>query len=68
MAVWIVECPNCSTPNEVPATAVNLECGKMYCTRTCENCGNEFSSEQPYWRWLELEHAPPPREKDGSSP
>jgi hypothetical protein len=64
MADWILNCPVCGATNQVPADELDLACGTVSCTCTCENCGNEFSAEQPYWHWLGLETGPPAKEEE----
>jgi hypothetical protein len=59
MPRWMVDCPNCGTSNEIPADAVAVDCGTVLGLCTCVNCGTEFSKQQPYWRWLGLDEAPP---------
>lgn len=59
MTTWTVTCPQCGTPNEVSADIVRVECGLVSCTCVCINCTREFSDEQPYWRWLQLDAEPP---------
>ena len=44
--------------NEVAATTVKVDCGRVSCTCICINCQHEFGDEQPYWRWLGLNEAP----------
>ena len=58
MALWIITCPKCDTPNEVPRKEIIVRCGTMSCTCTCTNCGNGFSAEEDYRRWLGLESRP----------
>lgn len=58
MAKLKLRCPVCETTNQIPADELNLECGKVSGTCVCENCGNEFSGEQPYWRFLSLNEPP----------
>ena len=60
MPEWIIDCPECGTPNTVPVSAVTVTCGVARCTCTCINCGNQFEGEQEYWRWLGLEEGPAP--------
>lgn len=58
MPTWIVDCPRCGTANDVAAATVTVDCGTVSCICICSNCQNEFSAEQPYWRWLGLDTAP----------
>jgi len=67
MAGWTVYCPDCGATNRVPADDLTIECGKVSCTHVCENCGNAFTSEQPYWRWLGLKEAPPAGDENGEA-
>lgn len=60
MPDWILDCPNCGTPNTVLTSAVIVTCGVASCNCTCVNCSKEFKGEQEYWRWLGLVEGPPP--------
>jgi hypothetical protein len=63
MAELKLRCPNCGASNTIPADELDLECETISYTCVCENCGNAFAGEEPYWRWIGLE-APPADEKD----
>jgi hypothetical protein len=64
MKTWILECPNCGTPNEAPKEAVSVNCGNVYYRGRCKNCKKELEGQQEYWRWLGLEESPPPEDLD----
>lgn len=67
MAGWTPYCPHCGATKRVPAQELNLECGTVSYTRACENCGNAFTTEQPYWHWLGLKEPPAEDENRGVS-
>ena len=66
MLTWNVTCPNCGTVNEISQASVQVQCGVVACTCICVNCGNQFSDEQAYWRWLGLDE--PPSDESPVSP
>ena len=57
--IWIVNCPNCETENEVDVPATVVDCGEVSCKCTCINCQSEFEHREEYLRWLGLDEAPP---------
>lgn len=65
MSTWILICPNCETPNDIPRDLILVDCGQVSCICTCVNCGSEFDGEQEFWRFLGLPEAPPAEKQPG---